>query len=152
MFYNGFNFSKGDAVWWWLNSLKEYTLMAPDGFAILDSQLIRLYPSDDAENPSDADLTDKKGVIVKLRDLVQEALQVHVTGLKFRERNAGRRIDEHMHDDGFNNEIGVDLETGFVFGGKNNLFCFFFVLFIIKMFQTWIIKVISWTVVLGKHW
>ena len=39
-------------------------------------------------------------------------------GLKFRERNAGRSIDEHMVDEGFYNEIGVDLETGFVFGGN----------------------------------
>ena len=39
-------------------------------------------------------------------------------GLSFRERNAGIRIDEHMLDGGFNNHIGVDRETGFVFGGN----------------------------------
>ena len=38
--------------------------------------------------------------------------------MKFRERNAGIKIDEHMTDNGFNNEIGVDPKTGFVFGGN----------------------------------
>jgi len=37
---------------------------------------------------------------------------------KFREWNAGKKIDEHMKDEGFNNEIGVDPKTGFVFGGN----------------------------------
>lgn len=39
-------------------------------------------------------------------------------GLSFREWNAGKQIDEHMKDGGFNNEIGVCKETGFVFGGN----------------------------------
>lgn len=40
----------------------------------------------------------------------------------FRERNAGRQIDEQMTDEGFNNQIGIHPETGFVFGG-NELNC-----------------------------
>ena len=39
-------------------------------------------------------------------------------GLTFREWNAGSRIDEHMRDAGFNNQIGVDPATGFVYGGN----------------------------------
>jgi glycogen debranching enzyme len=49
---------------------------------------------------------------------IQESLSIHLNGLKFRERNAGKQIDEHMRDEGFNNEIGVDLNTGFVYGGN----------------------------------
>lgn len=49
---------------------------------------------------------------------MHEALQRHFAGVKFRERNAGRQIDEHMRDEGFNVEIGVRKETGFVFGGN----------------------------------
>ena len=30
----------------------------------------------------------------------------------------GRQIDEHMTDEGFNNEIGTNKTTGLVFGGN----------------------------------
>lgn len=53
-----------------------------------------------------------------LHDVIQEALNVHFQGLVFRERNAGQAIDEHMTERGFNNQIGVHPETGFVFGGN----------------------------------
>lgn len=45
-------------------------------------------------------------------------LLFYLQGLIFRERNAGRAIDAHMSDKGFNNQIGVNPETGFVFGGN----------------------------------
>lgn len=51
-------------------------------------------------------------------DVIQEALSIHFQGLCFRERNAGKCIDEHMIDRGFNNQIGVHPDTGFVFGGN----------------------------------
>lgn len=54
-----------------------------------------------------------------LHDVIQEALLVHFQGLCFRERNAGKQIDEHMTDRGFNNQIGVHPETGFIFGGND---------------------------------
>lgn len=51
-------------------------------------------------------------------DVIQEALTVHFQGLYFRERNAGKQIDEHMTEQGFYVQIGVNPETGFVFGGN----------------------------------
>lgn len=52
--------------------------------------------------------------------VIHEALKVHFQGLVFRERNAGREIDEHMKDNGFNNQIGTNPNTGFVFGGNSD--------------------------------
>lgn len=50
---------------------------------------------------------------------MQEALTVHFQGLIYRERNAGHEIDEHMTEKGFNNQIGINPDTGFVFGGND---------------------------------
>jgi glycogen debranching enzyme len=49
---------------------------------------------------------------------MQEALTKHAQCLKYRERNACHQIDEQMTDQGFNVEIGVRWDTGFVYGGN----------------------------------
>jgi glycogen debranching enzyme len=107
-----------DSVWWWLKAIRDYCEIY--GTEILSEYLYRLYPTDDAQYPNEHDLKHKSTGPnkQKLFDVIQEALTVHLRGLKFRERNAGYSIDEHMQSDGFNNEIGVDLETGFVYGGN----------------------------------
>lgn len=94
--------------------------MAPNGMDILDSIVYRLYPTDDSEYPSEEEIRNKSDEKrkQKLYDVIQEALTVHVKGLKFRERNAGPMIDDRMQSEGFNNQIGVDPNTGFVFGGN----------------------------------
>ncbi|CAF0868627.1 unnamed protein product [Brachionus calyciflorus] len=109
-----------DAVWWWLKSIRDFCELAPDGHKILSDKIYRLYPSDDAEHPSDEELRNRSDLkkIQNLYDVIQEAMSVHLNGLKFRERNAGKQIDDRMKWEGFNNEIGVDLETGFVYGGN----------------------------------
>lgn len=43
---------------------------------------------------------------------MQEALNVHFRGKSFRERHAGLEIDAHMTSEGFNVNIGIDMETG----------------------------------------
>jgi hypothetical protein len=47
-----------------------------------------------------------------LEFVIQECMTRHFQGVQFRERNAGRSLDEQMTDQGFNNSVGVDLETG----------------------------------------
>ncbi|XP_011865621.1 PREDICTED: glycogen debranching enzyme isoform X2 [Vollenhovia emeryi] len=102
-----------DALWWWLYTIKCYTEEVPDGLNILSDKVSRLFPTDDSP-VLPAGQHDQP-----LHEVIQEALAVHFQGLCFRERNAGRQIDEHMTDRGFNNQIGVHPETGFVFGGND---------------------------------
>ncbi|KAL4701918.1 hypothetical protein ACJJTC_018688 [Scirpophaga incertulas] len=99
-----------DAVWWWLLAVQQYCGTAPEGPALLGATVLRLFPADDAA-PAAAPMP--------LHDVMQEALDVHFQGLVFRERNAGRAIDAHMSDKGFNVQIGIDPETGFPFGGND---------------------------------
>jgi glycogen debranching enzyme len=101
-----------DAVWWWLYCIQEYVTEVPSGSAILREKVARCYPRDDSEaQPADG-RNDQY-----LHDVMQEALKVHFQGLVYRERNAGKKIDEHMTDHGFNNQIGIHPETGF---GENS--------------------------------
>lgn len=106
-----------DSVWWWLKAIADYTQLAPNGFDILNDSVVRLYPTDDSPYPSDRDLANKVNS-QPLSQIIQEALTKHVNGLRFRERSAGKAIDEHMRSEGFDMEIGVNLDTGFVFGGN----------------------------------
>ena len=99
-----------DAVWWWLQAILDYISISGDDGDILQCPVVRLYPTDEAEYTTN--------VTQPLQDVINEALVVHLQGLQFRERNAGKKIDEHMTDPGFTNTIGVDPETGFVFGGN----------------------------------
>jgi glycogen debranching enzyme len=106
-------FNCRDAVWWWLYCIKCYAEDAPNGLELLSDKVSRIFPTDDSP-ALPAGTVDQP-----LYDVMQEALKVHFQGLVFRERNAGRQIDEHMTDQGFNNQIGIHPETGFVFGGNS---------------------------------
>lgn len=103
-------FNCRDAVWFWLECIKDYCKMKPGGLAILKDKVARLYPTDDAQLTTNVEQT--------LEDVIQEALQKHATGVSFRERNAGFGLDSQMKHEGFFNHIAVDWETGFIVGGN----------------------------------
>jgi glycogen debranching enzyme len=101
-----------DAVWWWLYSISSYTHLVPHGYEILSDVVSRLYPTDDSSLQS-AGTHDQP-----LFDVIHEVLLRHIQSLTFRERGAGHSLDSDMNDEGFNNQIGIDMKTGFVFGGN----------------------------------
>lgn len=89
-----------------MHCIKEYVEETPNGLDILSDIVSRIFPKDDSPNQPPGTVEQP------LHDVMQEALNVHFQGLAFRERNAGRQIDEHMSDQGFNNQIGIHPETG----------------------------------------
>lgn len=105
-------FNCRDAVWWWLQAIKDYIHTAPDGHKILNEEVHRLYPTDDLDSKTSVASNQP------LSQTIQEALERHFGGIDFIERNAGPKIDEHMKLEGFNVKVWVDRETGFVCGGN----------------------------------
>lgn len=104
-----------DSVWWWLQSIKDYVQSAPNGLELLNEEVYRLFPSDDSIY-SNEDSSEK--VYEPLHKTIQETLERHFQGIDFVERNHGKQIDAFMTAAGFHIKVGVDRDTGFVFGGN----------------------------------
>lgn len=57
---------------------------------------------------------------LRIQDIIVTILTKHANGIDFREWRAGKQIDEHMKDEGFNIKIFMDPNTGFVYGGNTS--------------------------------
>lgn len=108
-----------DAIWFMLQTIQDYTNIVPNGIDILQENVSRRFlPYDDTWFPTDDPRAYSK--TSTLEDIIQEALQRHASGLKFREANAGDNLDRQMTSDGFNIEVKVDWSTGLIFGGSQS--------------------------------
>ena len=56
---------------------------------------------------------------MKISDIIYHILQSHASGINFREWRAGKQIDDHMKEEGFNIKIYLDQETGFIYDLKS---------------------------------
>jgi glycogen debranching enzyme len=110
-------YNSRDSVWFFLQTIQDYTNLAPEGAEILKAKTKRRFlPYDDTWFPTDDPRAYSKESTIE--EVIQEALQRHATGMKYREANAGPQIDMQMSDEGFNQEISVDWETGIIYGGN----------------------------------
>ncbi|XP_070563768.1 glycogen debranching enzyme-like [Ptychodera flava] len=107
-------FNARDATWFWLQCIQDYCNMVPEGTDILSMMVSRIFPEDDSE-PQPPGFVDKP-----LVEVIQDVMQRHMQGIEFRERHAGPGLDRNMSDIGFNVKVGVDPNTGFVFGGSEH--------------------------------
>jgi glycogen debranching enzyme len=106
-----------DSIWFFLQGIQDYTRLAPDGPELLQVKVKRRFlPNDDEYFDCDDERAYSKESTVQ--EVIQEAMQRHASGLNFREANAGPDLDRQMSDEGFNVEVEVDWENGFVFGGS----------------------------------
>ncbi|GLB41961.1 putative glycogen debranching enzyme, glucanotransferase domain [Lyophyllum shimeji] len=109
-------YNSRDSPWWMLQNIQDYVATAPDGLSILSEHVKRRFPKDDTwvswNHPRAYEDSST------LAEIIQEILQRHADGIHFREHNAGPNLDMQMRDEGFNIDIRVDWETGFIFGGN----------------------------------
>ncbi|KAH8738676.1 Gdb1p [Cryptosporidium ryanae] len=126
---NSPRYNARDATWFFTNAVMEYCRLAPNGHEIMNETVLLRYPISVSEilslnqkyafewliGKSDINATIKE---VRLSDIIHFILTRHVNGIKFREENAGPKLDEQMKDLGFNVEISWERETGFVYGGS----------------------------------
>ncbi|KAH0598611.1 hypothetical protein MHUMG1_03914 [Metarhizium humberi] len=112
-------YNSRDSIWFFLQTIQDFIRYAPEGVDLLRSTVKRRFlPYDDTWFPTqDPRAYSKESTI---EEIIQEALQRHATGMKYREANAGPQIDSQMKDEGFNQDIHVDWETGLIFGGNQS--------------------------------
>mmetsp|Transcript_19591 Transcript_19591/g.35971 ORF Transcript_19591/g.35971 Transcript_19591/m.35971 type:complete len:1576 (-) Transcript_19591:43-4770(-) len=111
---NSCRYNARDATWFFMQALQDYIRLSQEGAEILKTEVEMRFKSDHFEEHSR--INDK--VKLTLGTIVQSIMQQHAIGINFREWNAGIRIDGNMTENGFDVNIKLDKETGFIHGGN----------------------------------
>ncbi|KLJ07169.1 hypothetical protein EMPG_17339 [Blastomyces silverae] len=110
-------YNSRDSVWFFLQAIQDYTTIVPDGISLLDEKVPRRFlPYDDTWFPFDDERAYSQSSTIA--EIIQEVFQRHASGLSFREYNAGPELDRQMSTEGFQIDVHVDWNTGFIFGGN----------------------------------
>ncbi|PGH34345.1 glycogen debranching enzyme [[Emmonsia] crescens] len=110
-------YNSRDSVWFFLQAIQDYTTVVPDGISLLDEEVPRRFlPYDDTWFPFDDERAYSQSSTVA--EVIQEVFQRHASGLSFKEYNAGPELDRQMRTEGFQIDVRVDWQTGFIFGGN----------------------------------
>eukprot|EP00921_Rhytidocystis_pertsovi_P016924 GHVQ01026653.1.p1 GENE.GHVQ01026653.1~~GHVQ01026653.1.p1 ORF type:complete len:1157 (-),score=119.47 GHVQ01026653.1:1814-5284(-) len=96
-----------DATWFWTQAVQDYCLLAPEGLNFLLTPVVLKFP------PASEDPT-----VCNIADLIHHILSKHAKGIEFTEWNAGKKIDEHMEQEGFNVKVTLDPSNGLISGGN----------------------------------
>ena len=106
-----------DSAWWFIKSLREYIEFTNDE-SIWKTQVEMKFLDDVQEVHQKKQQAGEKRVLT-VAEIVQEILEKHALGIKFREWGAGFELDSNMDYEGFNLYLFLDEETGFIFGGNH---------------------------------
>uniref|UniRef100_A0A0G4I0H5 Glycogen debranching enzyme n=1 Tax=Chromera velia CCMP2878 TaxID=1169474 RepID=A0A0G4I0H5_9ALVE len=106
---NNPRYNARDATWFFMQAIQDYCCESDEGAKFLSEKVNLKYPPEEGFQKPETVL-----------DLMLYILKMHGKGISFREWNAGKQIDEHMTDDGFNVNVWVDRETGICFGGNRH--------------------------------
>ncbi|KAF9919336.1 hypothetical protein BX616_007060 [Lobosporangium transversale] len=109
-------YNSRDSVWWFFQSVQDYCTLVPNGEDILKESVSRRFP--DGHTFVEYTSPEAYSVTVTLEDILTEILVCHANGIHYREWNAGPRLDEQMSDKGFQVDVDLDFNTGFVTGGS----------------------------------
>ncbi|KAL0228238.1 hypothetical protein RCL1_004381 [Eukaryota sp. TZLM3-RCL] len=112
---DGSRYNCRDATWFFIHSIKSYCHAVPNGHNILAEKVPLICANDDAPVILDGSKSER---ILTLSDVIYEIFCRHALGIHFRERNAGRQIDDRMQDEGFNINLYLDSTNGFIYGGN----------------------------------
>jgi glycogen debranching enzyme len=111
-------YNSRDSVWFFLNAIREYINFSND-YKFLDEEIKMLFLDDDMNvHLTKVSRNEKK--FLKISEIIYKILESHCKGIEFREWRAGKLIDEHMKDEGFNIKIYLDINTGFIYGGNSS--------------------------------
>ncbi|KAG0242510.1 family 13 glycoside hydrolase [Mortierella sp. GBAus27b] len=109
-------YNSRDSVWWFFQSVQDYCTLVPNGEDILKESFARRFP--DGNTFVECASPEAYSKDVTLEDILTEILEAHANGIHYREWNAGSALDQQMSDKGFQVDVDLDFNTGFVTGGN----------------------------------